>query len=189
MDKRLLIEFTPGIAFWIGNSIDGLFLGAGLAAIATIFAIILRWRWDRRLPWLAITIFAVSMVMLILGLFNDDATFVKISGTVTSVAFAVILAFGLLLRPPMLQQSMGYKLFLTREGWQVMHFTWIGVSLIRAAANEVVWRTTSDDTWVLYSVISDFGWFAVLFVATGVIIHFYWDEDEDEDEDEEEEED
>ena len=33
MDKRLLVEFTPGIAFLIGNWLGGIFLGAGLAAV------------------------------------------------------------------------------------------------------------------------------------------------------------
>ena len=64
MDKRLAVELAPGIAFLIGNWIGGIFVGAGLAAVATGLAIVLRWHWDRSLPWFAISLFGLSAALL-----------------------------------------------------------------------------------------------------------------------------
>ena len=61
MDNRFALELVPGVAFVIGSYAGGLFLGAGLAAAATVGAIWLRWRWDRSLPWLAIAIFCTDL--------------------------------------------------------------------------------------------------------------------------------
>lgn len=178
MDKRFVIEFIPGIAFLIGNALGGLFAGAGLACLATISAIALRWQWDRSLPWLAIAIFALTLVLLIAGLAYDDTTFVKVSGTIGSLAFAAIIALGALLRPSLLRRTLGYRLLLTDRGWRWLHAAWIGVALARAAANEAVWRTASDDLWAAYNGLSDFAWFGLFFVATSVVAHLHWREED-----------
>ncbi|APX12842.1 inner membrane-spanning protein YciB [Tateyamaria omphalii] len=182
MDKRLIVEFAPGIAFVLGDALSGIFVGSGFAGVATLIAIVLRWRWDQSLPWLAISIFALTTVLVIAGLFFNDTTFVKISATVGSLAFAVILGLGLLFKPSLIERTLGYKLQLTDEGWYVMNFAWIAITLLRAGANELVWRNTSDKTWVLYSGFSDFGWFGLFFLATWAVAWEYWDGPEDEDE-------
>lgn len=174
MDKRLIVEFIPGIAFLIGNALGGLFLGAGLACLATVVAIVLRWRWDRDLPWLAIAIFALTLVLLIAGLIFDDTTFIKISATVGSLAFAVIIAVGMIPRPCLLKRSLGYKIKITDGGWQALHLSWILLSMARAMANETVWRSMSDNIWAIYNGLSDFAWFALFYVATSAIAHRYW---------------
>lgn len=174
MDRRFAIEFFPGIAFLIGNALGGLFVGAGLASIATLVAITLRWRWDRSLPWLAIAIFALTLVLLIAGLLFDDTTFVKISGTVGSLAFAAIVALGTFLQPSLLRRTLGYKLFMTARGWHVLHVAWIALSITRAAANEAVWRNATDNTWAIYNGFSDFAWFGLFFLITSLVANRYW---------------
>jgi len=174
MDKRFVIEFIPGIAFIVGNAIGGIFFGAGLACIATVIAIALRWRWDKTLPWMAISIFVLTVVFLVAGLVFDYTTFVKVSGTIGSVAFAGIVALGALLRPSLLRRTLGYKLEMSDAGWRALHVAWIGVSLARAAANEAVWRNSSDDVWAIYNGFADFAWFGLFFAVTWLVAHRYW---------------
>ncbi|WP_299046988.1 septation protein IspZ [uncultured Tateyamaria sp.] len=151
MDKRLIVEFAPGVAFVLGDALGGIFLGSACAACATVVAIAVRWRWDKSLPWLAISIFALTAVLVTVGFFFNDTTFVKISTTVGSLAFAVILGVGLFFKPSLVERTLGYKLQLTAQGWLIMNLAWIAVTLLRAAANEVVWRNASDQVWVLYN--------------------------------------
>lgn len=174
-----MVEFTPGLAFLLGNWLGGIFLGAGLAAIATGLAIFLRWRWDRSLPWLAISIFALTVVMLIAGLIFEDATFVKVTNTVGSLAFALIIVAGLFMRPNLLKRTLGYKIHMVDRGWVLLHWVWIGISLLRAGANEVMWRNFSDDIWAVYNGLSDFAWIGVMVVVTSVIAHVYWNGSDD----------
>jgi intracellular septation protein len=176
MDKRLVLELVPGPAFLVGNLIGGIFLGAGFATVATAVAIFLRWRWDRSLPLMAISIFLLTLVLLTAGLILDDTTYVKVSNTVGSVAFAAIVAGGMLLRPSLLRRTLGYSLHMTGRGWRLLHLGWIGLSLARAAANEVMWRTTSDRVWAIYNGLSDVAWIGLFFILTSVIANRFWDE-------------
>jgi intracellular septation protein len=174
MDKRFIVEFIPGIAFLVGNALGGIFVGAGLAAAATVLAIVLRWRWDRSLPWLAISIFALTLVLLIAGLIFDDTTFVKVSATVGSLAFAAIIAAGTLMRPSLLKRTLGYKIRMSDRGWTLLHWTWVALSLVRAAINEIVWRNLSDNAWAIYNGVSDFAWIGLFVVVTWGMAHKFW---------------
>lgn len=176
MDKRLILELMPGPAFLIGNALGGIFLGAGLGALATALAILLRWRWDRSLPWLAVSIFGLTVVLLALGLVLDDTVYVKLSNTIGSLVFAAIIAAGLFARPSLLERTLGYSIRMTAQGWSVLHGVWIGLSLARAGANEAVWRTTSDQTWALYNGMSDLAWIGLFVLATHLTAHRYWTE-------------
>ncbi|MBD1203082.1 MAG: septation protein IspZ [Rhodobacteraceae bacterium] len=174
MDKRLAVELVPGLAFIAGSFMGGLFLGAGLAAVATAAAVFLRWRWDKSLPWLAISVFTLSVVLLAAGLVFDDTTYVKISPTIGSLAFAAIIAGGLALRPSLLRRTLGYSLHMTSRGWAVLHAVWIGLSIVRAGMNEVVWRNVSDAHWAVYNGLSDFVWLGLFFAVTWFVANRFW---------------
>jgi hypothetical protein len=90
LDKRLVVELIPGPAFLLGNALGGIFVGAGLAALATAVAVFMRWRWDQSLPWMALSIFGLTIVMLPAGLFLDDTVHVKPGNTIGSLAIAAI---------------------------------------------------------------------------------------------------
>ncbi|MEL7013087.1 MAG: septation protein IspZ [Pseudomonadota bacterium] len=179
MDKRLILEILPGPAFILGDAIGGVFVGAGVSALATGLAIVLRWRWDRILPLMAISIFALTAVMLLLGLAFDDTTFVKVSATIGSLIFAGILVAGMWLRPSLLQRTLGYKIQMGHQGWQILHGAWIALALARGVANEAVWRLTSDQVWVIYNGLADFVWFGLIFGITYWIAWTFWDDTQD----------
>lgn len=174
MDKRLGVELIPGLAFIAGSFMGGLFMGAGLAAVATAAAVFLRWRWDKSLPWLAISVFALTVILLIAGLVFDDTTYVKISPTIGSLAFAAIIAGGLALRPSLLRRTLGDSLHMTARGWAILHVAWIGLSIVRAGMNEVVWRKASDDHWAVYNGLSDFVWLGLFVAVTWVVANRFW---------------
>jgi intracellular septation protein len=176
MDKRLAVELVPGLAFILGSYLGGLFMGAGLAAIATAAAIWLRWRWDRSFPWLAMAIFALTFALLLAGLAFDDTTFVKISPTIGSLAFAAIIGCGRFLRPSLLERTLGYAIKMTGRGWNVLHLAWMGLSVVRAGLNELVWRSASEGAWTVYNGLSDFVWLGLFFAMTWLIAHIHWQE-------------
>lgn len=176
MDKRLVIELIPGPAFLIGNALGGIFVGAGFATVATAVAITLRWRWDRSLPLMAISIFVLTLFLLIVGLVLDDTTYIKFSNTIGSLTFAAIIALGMLLRPSLLRRTLGYTIHMKAQGWHILHVGWISLSIMRAAANEIMWRNVSDDTWAIYNGVSDIAWIGVFFLVTSAVAHRYWDE-------------
>lgn len=178
MDRRLLLEFLPGLVFLLANAVSNLYVATGAAILAAVAAVFLRYRIDGQLPFLAVATVVLSILMLGVGLMLDDERFIKIKPTIGSVAFAVILASGMLARPSMLQRSIGYKLEMIPTGWTVLHMAWIGMALVLAVANELVWRNTSTDLWVLYNVVSGPATFAIYYGVTYTVAWWYWQEDE-----------
>lgn len=174
MDKRFALELFPAVAFLVGNAVGGLFVAAGAASVMTALAVALRWHWDRSLPWLALATFALALVLLLAGLVFNDTTFIKVRSTIGSVAFAIIVMAGTLLRPSLLRRTLGYRLRMTGRGWRVLHGAWIALALLSAAANEVVWRNTSDDTWATYNAMSGFALFGLYYAVTSIVAHRHW---------------
>ncbi|MEM9343542.1 MAG: septation protein IspZ [Pseudomonadota bacterium] len=177
MDKRLIVEVVPGPAFLVGYAIGGVFVGAGVAAVATGMAVLLRWRWDRRLPLFAMSVFALTLVLLAVGVALDDTDYIKMTNSIGSLAFAAIIAGGMFLRPSLLQRTLGYSLHMTDAGWRGLHLCWIGISILRAGANELVWRMTADRTWAIYNAVSDVAWIGLFVLATWCVAHVCWDEE------------
>ncbi|MEM9426331.1 MAG: septation protein IspZ, partial [Pseudomonadota bacterium] len=117
MDRRLILEFLPGIAFLLGNAYGGLLWAAAVTVVATAVAVALRWRWDASVPWLAVATFVLAVILTAFGVALNDETFVLVRPTVGAVAFAGILAAGAFARPSLLERTLGYRLKLEREGW------------------------------------------------------------------------
>ncbi|MEM6382237.1 MAG: septation protein IspZ [Pseudomonadota bacterium] len=178
MDRRLVLEFLPGIAFLAGNAYGGLLWAAAVTVVATAVAVALRWRWDGSIPWLAVSTLVLAVVLTAFGLALNDETFVLVRPTVGALAFAGILAVGAFARPSLLQRTLGYRLQIKEAGWPVLHAAWISISVFSAFANEVARRVLSTDHWAIYNVASDPALFGLIYLATRWIAEWYWVEDE-----------
>ncbi len=130
-------------------------------------------------------VFTIVMVVVFGGLtvwFNDEKFF-KIKTTLVYGLFAVILGVGLLQGRSYLAWVMSEFLPMEDEGW--MKLTWRLTLFFAglAVANEIVWRTMSDDAWVK---IETFGFPIVMFLFLWLQIltlqRYLIEPDEDEDE-------
>jgi intracellular septation protein len=95
-------------------------------------------------------IFVAFMVVFFGGLtvwFNDP-TFFKMKTTIVYGTFAVILGAGLLRGKSMLQWVMAEALPMKPEGWLILTRRLSVMFVALAIANEVIWRTQSEKTWV-----------------------------------------
>jgi intracellular septation protein len=66
--------------------------------------------------------------------------------------FAGVLFGGILFRKPLLSMVFDQMFHLTDEGWRRLTVRWALFFLFLAVLNEIVWRTTSTDTWVTFKV-------------------------------------
>ena len=108
-------------------------------------------------------IFTAIMVIFFGGLtawFNDERFF-KMKTTIVYGFFAVMLGIGLLRGRSYLQWIMGDALPMEPAGWMILtrRLTYLFIAL--AIANEVIWRTQSDETWVW---LETFAFPAIMFV-------------------------
>lgn len=177
MDRRLALELLPGIAFLVGAMVGDLFWGAGMAVVATMLAVVLRWRWDRRVPWLAVATLALALVLTATGLVLRDEAFIALRPTIGALAFAAIVGLGALARPPLLQRSLDYRLRLTGRGWRVLHSAWVALALVLAAANEIARRALDAQPWALFNALSDPVLIALIWLATRWVAERHWVEE------------
>lgn len=180
MDRRLALEFFPGLIFFLTNAMSSLFVATGAAIIAALIAVVLRYRIDGQVPFIAVSTVVLSVLFLGIGFALDDERYIKMKPTIGGVAFAVILASGMAFKPSLLERSLGYKLDIIPTGWNLLHLAWIGLALLLALTNDLVWRNTSTDLWVVYNVVSGPVAIALYWGVTWCVAWYYWDEEEDE---------
>jgi intracellular septation protein len=174
MDRRLIMELVPGVAFLLGNASGGLFWAAGAAMTATGAAVALRWKWDGRAPLMAVSILGITLTLTFFGVVLDDTTFVLIRPTVGAVAFAVIIGLGVLAEPSLLKRTLGYRLRIEDRGWRILHIVWAALALLTAVANEVARRVLTTEQWAFFNAISDPALIALIYLGTRLVTRWYW---------------
>jgi intracellular septation protein len=96
-----------------------------------------------------------AVVVVVFGaatLFFQNETFIKLKPTIIYLLFAVTLFGGLIFKKPLLAMVFDQVFHLTDEGWRKLTVRWALFFLALAVLNEIVWRTTSTDTWVTFKV-------------------------------------
>ena len=95
-------------------------------------------------------VFTAFMVIFFGGLtayFNDERFF-KMKTTIVYGCLAALLGIGLLRGQSWLEYVMAEILPMQRTGWMILTRRLCAMFVALAIANEIIWRTTSTDTWV-----------------------------------------
>ncbi|WP_423602509.1 septation protein A [Sphingomonas sp. MS122] len=152
---RMLIDFGPLAVFFAVNSFMGgpqlmRMLVATAAFMVAIFVAmgVSLWKTRHISPMLWIS-GALVLVFGGLTLWFRDETFIKVKPTIVYAMFAIVLAYGLITKKPLLQMLLesAYP-GLTAKGWRLLTINWTVFFAAMAVLNEIVWRTQSWDFWV-----------------------------------------
>ncbi|OUD10397.1 intracellular septation protein A [Marivivens niveibacter] len=111
-------------------------------------------------------VFTAFMVIFFGGLtawFNNEAFF-KMKTSIVYGLFALLLGIGLLRGQSWLEYVMGELLPMEREGWMILTRRLCAFFAALAVANEIIWRTQSDELWVTLET----------FVFPAVMFLFLW---------------
>jgi intracellular septation protein len=149
---KLVLELGPLAVFFAVNSSRGIYAGTAVFMAATVVALAVSYAIARTVPVMPLVtgVFVVVFGGLTLYLAND--VFIKLKPTIVNLTFAAILFIGLRTRRLFIKLVLESALQLTERGWIILTRAWIGYFLVLAAINEIVWRTTSTDTWVTFKV-------------------------------------
>jgi intracellular septation protein len=149
---KLLIEAGPLAVFFATNWKFGIMPGTAVFMAATLLAVLLSWRLERRLPVMPLVGCFFVLLFGGLTLWLDDDTFIKLKPTVVNLLFASVLFAGLAVRRNVLKPLFGTMLTLSDAGWRQLSLRWACFFVVLAALNEVVWRSLSTDAWVNFKV-------------------------------------
>ncbi len=149
---RFVVDYGGLITFLIGFFLSGRDLVeatkwlVGGSAVALVIGLI----FERRIAPLPAISGGAALAFGALTLIFNDPTFVKIKPTIMNLLFAVGLLGGLALGRSPLKLLMGSSIQLPDVAWRKLTLSYGLFFAFLAGLNEVIWRTQSDEVWVLF---------------------------------------
>jgi intracellular septation protein len=128
----------------------GLFTATGVLMVAVILALIVSYILTRRLPVMPVVTAVLVVVFGGLTFYFQDPSFIKMKPTILYACFGAALLGGLVFNRPILPIVLDNAMSLTETGWRILTLRWGLFFLVLAVLNEIVWRTQSNDHWVLF---------------------------------------
>lgn len=149
---KMLVELGPLVLFFLVNAKAGIYWGTGCFIGATIVALVASHLLFGRIPAMPLISGFFVIIFGGLTLWLHDDVFIKLKPTIVNTIFGLTLFAGLYTGKSLLKYVFGDAFKLTEEGWRKLTFRWACFFLTLAVLNEVIWRTTTTDTWVSFKV-------------------------------------
>ncbi len=189
---KAALEFGPLLIFFVafarlkgethviaGTEYSGFILAtAGFVPLIVLSTLVL-WRLTGRLAPMQIATLVLVVVFGGLSVWLNDERFFKMKPTIIYLIFAGILGLGLFLRRPWLALVMEETLPMEAEGWRILTQRMALFFLALAVANEVIWRTMSDQAWVNFKTFGLTVLMFAFFMAQGRLFARYGIEKKD----------
>lgn len=145
-----------------------------------LLSLAISWFTTRHLPKMALVTAVLVVVFGGLTLWLRDDTFIKMKPTILYALFALGLGIGLARGESYLEYLMEGAVPMTREGWMIFTFRFAVFFAVLAVINEIVWRSTTTDTWVNFKTFFlPIASFAFVASQAGVFMRYALEEDGD----------
>lgn len=131
-----------------GTEYSGFIVATLVFVPVLVAATLALWRLTGRLAPMQVATLVLVVVFGGLSVWLNDPRFFKIKVTLIYLIFAAALGLSLALRRNWLQLVMSEALPMRAEGWRILTIRLVLLFLGLALANEIVWRTQSETTWV-----------------------------------------
>jgi intracellular septation protein len=141
---------------------------------ASMLALIVGYVAEKRLAPLPLLTGGFALIFGVLTLVFHDPTLLKIKLTIQNGLLAVVLLGSLPLRKYPFKYLLGDAIRITDIGWRGLTLRYGLYFAAVAIANEIVWRTQTDDTWVafrggLWMASAAFGIWQVFYIMKHMI--------------------
>lgn len=148
---RIAVDYGAPIAFAaVFFSTRDFMLATAVLVAASAIALILGFIVERRVAPLPLIAGGFALVFGGLTLFFNDPVFVKVKVTIVNLIFAALLIGGVVLKRNPVKALLGESLSLPDDAWRDLTIRYGLYFIAVAIANEVVWRTQTDETWVAF---------------------------------------
>lgn len=169
LDPRVAatLEYGPILGFVVAYLVfrNDTFVVAGTAysgfvAVAAVFvpvsvlAIGVLWALTGRITRLQVLVTVMLVLFGALSVWFNDPRLFKMKPTAIYGLLALTLGVGLMRGQSWLKFVLEDSIPLKRKGWMILTKRVTALCAVSAIANELVWRTQSDEVWVLFETIA-----------------------------------
>lgn len=168
-----VLEIGPVLVFFVvyilfrgekvtvfGREYEGFILATLVFIPVLVVATLIQWRLTGKLAPMQVATLVLVVVFGGLSVWLNDPRFFKIKPTIIYLIFAAILGYSLIAGKNWLQLVLSEALPMDADGWRKLTLRMTLLFAGLAIANEVVWRTMSESTWVYFKT---FGLPVILF--------------------------
>ena len=163
---KFVTDFGPLIVFFFFyyNSDKNLRIAIPPFIIATLIALIFVWLLEKKIPMVPLISGILISLFGGLTIYFNNPVFIYIKPTIINILFGLALLFGkYFTNEPVLKKIMGKSIALSNIGWEILNKRWMLFFFVLAIANEIVWRTQSEEFWVNFKV---WGMLPITFIFT-----------------------
>lgn len=155
--KKLALDFAPLIGFFAAYKFGGMYWATGTLMALTLITLAIGYAITGKVA--KFPLYSAILVGILGGLtiYLQNDSFVKMKPTAANLVFAAVLAGGLLNGRLFLKDMLGTAIHMPDPPWRTMTWRWVVFFVALAGANEYVWRTMSEATWVNFKVFGLMG--------------------------------
>lgn len=145
-------EIAPLAAFFIINAAYGLYAAAIASVSVSALLVAVTWAMEKRLARFALFATAIAALLTLAAILAAEKTYIKIQPSLFSGAFALVLLGGAMRGRAMMKIFFHAQFDLPEKIWFALSLRWGLFFAFAALANELAWRSLSDDDWVFFRV-------------------------------------
>jgi intracellular septation protein len=150
--RKLALDLGPLLIFFAAFKYLGIFAATAAFMVAVIVALAIGYAFERKLSPMPIFTAVLVVVFGGLTLYLQDDVFIKMKPSVLYAFFGVLLLGGLRFNRLFIKYVFAQAFELNELGWKKLTIRWGTFFLALALLNEIVWRSTSTETWVAFKV-------------------------------------
>ncbi|MEN9880997.1 MAG: hypothetical protein RLZZ308_180 [Candidatus Parcubacteria bacterium] len=148
-----LLEFGPVLLFLASTEYVSVYESTVLLMVATIVSTIATYRFQKRIPYLALYVALITVLFGYMTLHSKDVKFIQMRDTLYDMTCALTLVVGMIYRVPFLKLAFHTIMPMTIRAWQKLTHLWIAYFLCIALANEVIRNFFSFSDWIFFKGI------------------------------------
>lgn len=170
-----LLEFGPVIVFLVSSKYVHVYESTVILMIGTIISTVVTYQVQRRIPYLALYVAAITLVFGYMTLHFHKVKFIQMRDTLYDLTCALTLIVGLMINVPFLKLAFNKIVPMVDNAWNKLTYLWIGYFILIAVSNEVVRRLFTLHEWFAFK-----SWILIITSVFGLVALYYCYEASDE---------
>jgi intracellular septation protein len=159
-----LLEFGPVLLFLFSFGHMTIYGSTMLLMIGTIISTIATYHLQKRIPYLALYVAAITLFFGYMTFHFHKVKFIQMRDTLYDVTCALTLITGIMINVPFLKLAFNEVIPMTDRAWHKLTHYWVAYFILIAVSNEIVRRYFTLHDWFEFK-----GWIVASTALFGLV--------------------